>query len=87
MLGSMCQEASVRAHAERWAELLAAGRYCILLMSIFSIYTGLIYTGLIYNECFSIPMSVFGGGHFACPTNMAVRAQPPLCQPPLPQVP
>jgi hypothetical protein len=33
-------------------------------MSIFSIYTG-----LMYNECFSVPLNVFGQGHFVCPTN------------------
>ena len=41
-----------------WAR---AGRYCILLMSIFSIYTG-----LIYNECFSVPLTLWPG-HWACP--------------------
>lgn len=52
---------------------MAAGRYVILLMAIFSIYTG-----LLYNEAFSIPMSVFGPGHWACPTNLTLSSRPAM---------
>jgi len=37
------------------------GRYAILFMSIFSIYTG-----LLYNECFSVPMNWFGNSNYVC---------------------
>jgi V-type H+-transporting ATPase subunit a len=40
------------------------GRYCILLMSIFSLYTG-----LLYNEFFSVPMVFAGQSTFVCHSN------------------
>ena len=40
------------------------GRYCILLMAVFSLYTG-----LLYNEFFSVPMTLFGQSTFVCPSN------------------
>ena len=59
---------------------LLAGRYVVLLMAIFSIYTG-----LLYNEAFSVPTSIFGPGHWACPSNhsltdrTAMELDPSLC--------
>eukprot|EP00878_Enallax_costatus_P010440 GHUV01010898.1.p1 GENE.GHUV01010898.1~~GHUV01010898.1.p1 ORF type:complete len:788 (+),score=229.98 GHUV01010898.1:234-2597(+) len=37
------------------------GRYCIVLMAVFSIFTG-----LIYNEFFSMPMTLFGKSRARC---------------------
>ncbi|KAK4771773.1 hypothetical protein SAY86_013548 [Trapa natans] len=42
-------------------EMIFGGRYVILMMALFSIYTG-----LIYNEFFSVPFKLFGPSAYAC---------------------
>ncbi|KAK1572550.1 hypothetical protein Q3G72_034464 [Acer saccharum] len=42
-------------------EMTFGGRYVIMMMSLFSIYTG-----LIYNEFFSVPFELFGRTAYAC---------------------
>ncbi|KAM3867361.1 T cell immune regulator 1, ATPase H+ transporting V0 subunit a3b [Diretmus argenteus] len=43
---------------EIW-RMMFGGRYLILLMGLFSVYTGAVYTGAVYNECFSRGLSPF----------------------------
>ncbi|XP_074358588.1 V-type proton ATPase subunit a1-like isoform X1 [Apium graveolens] len=45
-------------------EMLFGGRYVLLLMSMFSIYCG-----LIYNEFFSVPYHIFGSSAYRCRDN------------------
>ncbi|CAA2955295.1 V-type proton ATPase subunit a1-like [Olea europaea subsp. europaea] len=46
---------------DSFMEMLFGGRYLLLLMSLFSIYCG-----LIYNEFFSVPFHIFGHSAYKC---------------------
>lgn len=51
-------------------EMLFAGRYVVLLMSIFSIFCG-----LLYNEFFSVAFHIFGSSAFKCRDDLCSDAQ------------
>lgn len=42
-------------------EMTVGGRYIIMMMALFSIYTG-----FIYNEFFSVPFEIFGRSAYGC---------------------
>jgi V-type H+-transporting ATPase subunit a len=42
-------------------EMAFGGRYVIMMMALFSIYTG-----IIYNEFFSVPFELFGHSAYGC---------------------
>jgi V-type H+-transporting ATPase subunit a len=51
------------------------GRYCILFMSIFSMYTG-----LLYNEFFSVPMTLMGPSTYVCSVDINATSTAQLTQ-------
>ncbi len=48
-----------QAQLDDMSSMAFGGRYCILLMSLFSIYTG-----ALYNEFFAMPMTLAGPTHW-----------------------
>uniref|UniRef100_A0A7R9Z4K4 V-type proton ATPase subunit a n=1 Tax=Chlamydomonas euryale TaxID=1486919 RepID=A0A7R9Z4K4_9CHLO len=58
------EKAMSRSKLDDITSMLFGGRYCILLMALYSIYTG-----ALYNEFFSIPMTLAGYSHFKCFAN------------------
>uniref|UniRef100_A0A7S3QLW0 V-type proton ATPase subunit a n=1 Tax=Dunaliella tertiolecta TaxID=3047 RepID=A0A7S3QLW0_DUNTE len=57
------EKSLAKSQLDDMSSMAFGGRYCILLMSLFSIYTG-----ALYNEFFSIPMNLAGDSHFECYT-------------------
>lgn len=49
----------MQAQLDDMTSMAFGGRYCILLMAIFSLFTG-----ALYNEFFSIPLPIFGDTRF-----------------------
>jgi vacuolar-type H+-ATPase subunit I/STV1 len=56
-----CEKSMLKQKLDDITEMIFGGRYIILLMGIFSIFTG-----FMYNEFFSMPMSLIGGTHYKC---------------------
>lgn len=55
------EKAFLKTKLDDMTSMAFSGRYCILLMALFSIFTG-----AIYNEFFSMPMNLGGGTRFKC---------------------
>lgn len=55
------EKALLKANLPDTVGMMFGGRYIIMLMGLFSIFTG-----FMYNEFFSMPMALAGGTHYAC---------------------
>ncbi|MED6168631.1 V-type proton ATPase subunit a1 [Stylosanthes scabra] len=68
LLGSLvliaCEKKLSAQRLGSFMEMLFGGRYVLLLMSLFSIYCG-----LIYNEFFCVPFHIFGASAYKCRDN------------------